>query len=265
MSAEIIEKVHTILPGFELSLLSQGAEALVFASKQHPYAPGDVQINNLENDTEYIVKYRPRKPYRHEQLDLQITKSRTAGEARLLYKLMTLNIRAPRLIALDASNGIIWMECVGYRLANGDFSNVKNWLWMVEGGGDGDAGAPPHARTKAVMESVGKAVAEVHRHGIIHGDLTTSNVVLTAEDQATVALIDFGLSQHSALPEDQAVDLYVLERALLSTHPEHAVQYNQWLLDGYRAGYAHNTKAVVEIERRLGQVRMRGRKRSLLG
>lgn len=31
-------------------------------------------------------------------------------------------------------------------------------------------------------------------------------------------LIDFGLSFTSTLPEDKAVDLYVLERALLSMH-----------------------------------------------
>jgi TP53 regulating kinase-like protein len=32
-------------------------------------------------------------------------------------------------------------------------------------------------------------------------------------------MIDFGLSYISTLPEDKGVDLYVLERAFLSTHP----------------------------------------------
>lgn len=77
----------------------------------------------------------------------------------------------------------------------------------------------------AIMESIGKAIGRMHRENVIHGDLTTSNMLLRwhladTDDKASIVIIDFGLSYVSALAEDKAVDLYVLERALASTHPE---------------------------------------------
>ena len=122
----------------------------------------------------------------------------------------------------------------------------------------------------------------MHAAGIIHGDLTTSNIMLKNPPWAInsdggssisrcgetidgddannniplidwrpqLALIDFGLAssttstttaannssntnkqQHNA--EEKAVDLYVLERAFLSSHPE-SERLLEELLDGYR-------------------------------
>lgn len=268
MSKEIIERVEKILPDFELKLVSQGAEALVFVTEKHPYLPKDIKPAGLTNVNNYIVKYRPRKPYRHEQLDLQITKSRTAGEAKLLYKLDSLNIKAPKLIALDAINGIIWMEFLGFRLPNGDFSSLKNWLWFIEKKGESEAIGQ---LAKDVMRLVGYAIAELHLNEIVHGDLTSSNIVLVKESETeekySVALIDFGLSSYSNLVEDKAVDIYVLERALVSTHPQFSELYNEWLLEGYHSLYSEKKKinAWRDVERRLAAVRLRGRKRSMLG
>ena len=58
----------------------------------------------------------------------------------------------------------------------------------------------------------------LHNDGIIHGDLTTSNIMIT--DQKIVYIIDFGLSYVRNNIEDFSVDLYVLEKAFLSTHPD---------------------------------------------
>lgn len=60
-------------------------------------------------------------------------------------------------------------------------------------------------------------VVQVHDSGIIHGDLTTSNMVIT--EGGDIVLLDFGLSYFKDSAEDRAVDLYVLERAFKSTHP----------------------------------------------
>lgn len=60
-------------------------------------------------------------------------------------------------------------------------------------------------------------MAKMHDSGIIHGDLTTSNMMI--RQNKSIVMIDFGLSFNSTLIEDKAVDLYVLERAFLSTHP----------------------------------------------
>ena len=64
---------------------------------------------------------------------------------------------------------------------------------------------------------MGKTINNVHDLGIIHGDLTTSNMIIRNDKQ--IVLIDFGLSYYKDSAEDKAVDLYVLERAFKSTHP----------------------------------------------
>jgi TP53 regulating kinase-like protein len=64
---------------------------------------------------------------------------------------------------------------------------------------------------------VGTELAMIHDQDCIHGDLTSSNIMIRDDK---LIWIDFGLSYISTLAEDKAVDLYVLERALLSTHPK---------------------------------------------
>ena len=91
-------------------------------------------------------------------------------------------------------------------------------------------------------------MATLHDGGLVHGDLTTSNMLVRDSDGALVraqattcaacqhhmvlcfqggvlqrvawlqVLIDFGLSSTSTVAEDKGVDLYVLERALISAH-----------------------------------------------
>lgn len=68
------------------------------------------------------------------------------------------------------------------------------------------------------MEDIGVLILKVHEIGVIHGDLTTSNMLMTTEGK--ICLIDFGLSYFKDSAEDRAVDLYVLERAFKSTHPQ---------------------------------------------
>ncbi|KAG5340342.1 hypothetical protein C0989_002071 [Termitomyces sp. Mn162] len=80
-----------------------------------------------------------------------------------------------------------------------------------------------------LMGLIGIQLAKMHAADVVHGDLTTSNMMLRHPSSFTsnvpdtpteLVLIDFGLSYVSSLVEDKAVDLYVLERAFLSTHPE---------------------------------------------
>lgn len=70
-----------------------------------------------------------------------------------------------------------------------------------------------------MAERIGVSLAKMHGIHIVHGDLTTSNLLLR-EHTDQVVIIDFGLSSTSTLIEDKAVDLYVLERAFASTHPK---------------------------------------------
>ena len=165
-------------------------------------------------------------------------------------------------------------------------------------GGDGAAGGGGReggddAALRSLMRRVGAAVGGLHAAGVVHGDLTTSNLMLrpppppsspstsppsappaaaaaaanvdaTEDDllRGTVVLIDFGLATQSVQDEDRAVDLYVLERAFASTHPAAAGRlFRGEVLGAYAAAFKGG-KAVL---RRLEEVRMRGRKRSMLG
>lgn len=114
---------------------------------------------------------------------------------------------------------------------------------------------------------VGRILAKMHDEDVVHGDLTTSNMLLRrstgeagAGEELSLVLIDFGLSYISALPEDKGVDLYVLEKAFLSTHPNTEALFGE-LLKSYVAS-SRKSSAVIK---KLDEVRLRGRKRSMVG
>lgn len=79
------------------------------------------------------------------------------------------------------------------------------------------------ADMNAIIKAVGKGIGAMHDSDVIHGDLTTSNILVrsSGEDGTfdQVVFVDFGLGAMKATNEDKAVDLYVLERAFVSTHP----------------------------------------------
>lgn len=182
----------------------------------------------------------------------------------------------PGVLALDAegsgngSGGWMMMEWVEGR-------TVREVV--VEKGKSGEG-------LEGLMGKIGRAVGRMHEVGVVHGDLTTSNMMLRpwsasvqngtrvmngdgdGEEARTVGeilegeivLIDFGLAVQSLQDEDKAVDLYVLERAFGSTHPE-AEEGFQEVLRVYGESY----KGAKVVLKRLEDVRMRGRKRSMLG
>lgn len=137
---------------------------------------------------------------------------------------------------------------------------------------------------KSLMSRIGGAVGGLHEIGIVHGDLTTSNMMLrptkstlavngetegrtsgsSHQDEhalkGEIILIDFGLAAQSLQDEDKAVDLYVLERAFGSTHPEAEEGFREVL-----RAYGESYKGAKVVLKRLEDVRMRGRKRSMIG
>lgn len=110
---------------------------------------------------------------------------------------------------------------------------------------------------------MGQILAKMHDEDVIHGDLTTSNMLLRRSGEQAeynLVLIDFGLSYISALPEDKGVDLYVLEKAFLSTHPNTEEVFEKLL-----KSYASSSKKSLAVIKKLDEVRLRGRKRSMVG
>jgi TP53 regulating kinase and related kinases len=136
---------------------------------------------------------------------------------------------------------------------------------------------------RGLMEKVGVVVGKMHETGVVHGDLTTSNLMLRPRTGSTsitglngeaeaeapsevvsldgdVVLVDFGLASQNAQDEDRAVDLYVLERAFGSTHPR-----TEKLFQVVLRAYGESYKGAKVVLKRLEEVRMRGRKRSMVG
>jgi len=119
-----------------------------------------------------------------------------------------------------------------------------------------------------IANLIGECVAELHSIGIIHGDLTTSNLLLLSQKEKVsdnnhiIIPIDFGLSTGSEHPEERAVDLYVLERALLSAHFSDSKFFDS-VLEVYLERLATKTQdmsAAKKIVEKLKDVRLRGRK-----
>lgn len=126
-----------------------------------------------------------------------------------------------------------------------------------------------NAKLAKISTEIGRVIGILHRSEIVHGDLTTSNVLIKNEQAASleefkpsIIFIDFGLSAITSSLEDKAVDLYVLERALISTHSVKATLILEKILHAYSTEYGRNVDKVIE---RFEQVRLRGRKRTMIG
>jgi len=172
-------------------LIKQGAEARIYLTT--------ILGKNV------IVKERFLKEYRHPFLDKKITKQRVQSESKILTKCKELNIDVPIVLNTDPKKfHRIVMEFI-------EGCSVKEFL---------KSNNPKPEDVQAVAQKIGQIVATLHNNNIIHGDLTTSNMILRDNDISKLVMIDFGLSYSSKNVEDKGVDLYVLERAILSTHPD---------------------------------------------
>ncbi|KAJ2784163.1 serine/threonine-protein kinase bud32 [Coemansia javaensis] len=212
-------------PGREL--LRQGAEARVYKTTVDGRAA--------------VAKQRFSKGYRHPELDRKLTRGRLNQEARSLRRCREHGVRAPEVLRVDKDSATLYVEFV-------EGPTLKEWIVATSSDEAGEA---------RLMAAAGRALHHMHQHNIIHGDLTTSNMIVGRDSELT--LIDFGLSQVSGSVEDKAVDLYVLERAFISTHPD-----SERLFAGVLEAYARDDAARAVL-RRLEDVRQRGRKRDMSG
>ena len=172
-----------------------------------------------------IVKDRVRKSYRIKELDDELRKQRTKKEASLLEKVP---IPHPKLISSDGKEKIVMEKINGEKLR--EVLDKK----------------PELARR------ICEIVAELHNHNIIHGDLTTSNMILNEKDE--IIFIDFGLSVHSDKIEDKAVDIHLFKQALDSKHFKVYDEALKYFHEGYRKANQYD-----EIMQRLKEVELRGR------
>ena len=196
-----------------------------------------------------VVKHRFSKSYRLPELDRELTLSRLRQEVRSILRARKLGIRAPTLVRVDLDNSCIIMNKI-------EGVTMKEALLH-------DTLLDTSAKA-SILKELGSMIGKLHDGGLIHGDLTTSNVMITLPEDATgvlVSVIDFGLSQFSQLSEDKAVDLYVLERSFSSAHPLDGEEMFASFLTSYRK----TSRKWCSTLNRLAEVRLRGRKRSMIG
>ena len=155
-------------------------------------------------------------------------------------------IRTPAVYHLDQEKRLLYME----RITDGVL--LKDFIKSLDE-------SKQNEQFATLVELMGIILAQMHDTDLIHGDLTTSNMIYNAE-RHELTLIDFGLSFVSGLAEDKGVDLYVLERAFLSTHPNSERQFQQLL-----ESYSRQSKKAKTVVQKLDEVRMRGRKRTMVG
>jgi len=113
---------------------------------------------------------------------------------------------------------------------------------------------PPEEIT-SLCRYIGRMIGRLHGGGIVHGDLTTSNMILTP--QGKVVFIDFGLSEQTNELEARGVDLHLMKRALNSTHHRCAEECFEAVIKGYEQ--TAGKRAAKEVLDKIAEIEKRGR------
>jgi len=178
-----------------------------------------------------VDKTRIPKSYRLPELDDGLRRSRIRTEVRLMAEARTAGVSVPILYDIDLPEAKIIMEYISG-------PTVKEVL---------DRGGPG---TLPVAREMGRVVGRLHRAGIVHGDLTTSNMLWR---DGRIVMIDFSLGGRDRGREARGVDLHLLREGMVSAHAR-ATAYYREVVRGYREVMGPETDGVIatvkEIESR---------------
>ena len=177
-----------------MKLINRGAEADVYST--------------MWDKKKAILKIRKKKAYRNSLLDQKIRKQRTSRESQIISQVKSFGIPTPLIYFVDLNKCSIMMQ-------NIDGKTVRD---------------TQNNEIVKVCNEIGKIVGTMHKNGIMHGDLTTSNFLV---NKKKLFLIDFGLASRTEKPDDHAVDLRLFKEILNSAHAK--VMENSWknLQNGY--------------------------------
>ncbi|MHA1123828.1 MAG: KEOPS complex kinase/ATPase Bud32 [Candidatus Heimdallarchaeota archaeon] len=183
-----------------------------------------------------LHKVRFPKSYRIKELDFQFRKSRTIHEAKLLAKAKEAGVRTPIIFEIDISNTTLVLEYIKGEI-------LKTLLPKIS-----------EKEIQEICEQLGEDIGRLHRAGIIHGDLTTSNIIKNPNEKQ-LAFVDFGLGYISDRLEDFGIDLFLLERAFRNTHSAIFVVAWKMIIKGYKKTSSNSE----DIENKLLEISSRGR------
>ena len=178
-----------------MKLINRGAEADVYST--------------IWDKKKAILKIRKVKSYRNSLLDQKIRKQRTTRESQIISQVKSFGISTPLIYFMDINKCSILMQYIDGKIVRDLKGNdiVK------------------------ICSEIGQIVGTMHKNGIMHGDLTTSNFIL---DKQKLFLIDFGLASRTEKPDDHAVDLRLFKEILNSAHAE--VMEKSW--KNFQKGYS---------------------------
>lgn len=201
-----------------MKLIKRGAEADIYQTVWH--------------GADAILKIRAPKKYRNPVLDARLRRQRTAKESQMISYVKSFGVPSPLVYFVDPKQASITMQVI--------------------------PGTPVHDLSESEIVSasrgMGILVGMLHKNGVMHGDLTTSNFILS---EGVLYIIDFGLSQNTIKPEDHAVDLRLIKEILNSAHAR--VMEPAW--SNFRAGYESATgrQRSAMITRLVSEIEGRGR------
>jgi TP53 regulating kinase-like protein len=164
-----------------LKLVKKGAEADIYVT--------------IWNGLDSILKIRKKKDYRVHSLDMRIRTLRTIREAKMISEAKSFGITTPLVYFVDEKKCKIYLQLIKGKLVR-DLSLNK----IIK-----------------ICTEIGKIVGTLHKNGIMHGDLTTSNLILSNQG---LVILDFGLSQKTDKVDDYAIDLRLFKEVLNSAHAQ---------------------------------------------
>ena len=171
-------------PLIDLQLFHRGAEADLYLTKIGPWKA--------------VEKRRVSKTYRIMQLDQRIRKERTIREAAALSEVKKAGVRAPTVLSVDLEDYSISMSYLEGEVA-------RTFLDRL-----------PRKKSAEIFREIGRQIGQLHKSGLVHGDMTTSNLIVSSDDLPYI--LDFGMSSHSTDPEDRGTDLHLLNRSISTSH-----------------------------------------------
>ena len=204
-------------------LMKKGAEANLYLEDWH--------------GRRVIMKRRLSKKYRVPKLDKEIRFYRTIHEPQHIHKAKEAGVPTPTIFMVDTVETTIIMEFI-------EGKQVKQILDDL-----------PSEERQLLCRHIGELIGRLHNQGIIHSDLTTSNMILTP--QGRVVFVDFGLSERSVELEARGVDLHLMKRAFQSTHFIYAKECFGAVFEGYTGVVGCNVAG--EVLKKIGEIERRGR------
>lgn len=203
-------------------VLARGAESVIYKMEEWGLS--------------FVLKWRQAKPYLLKDIDSYLRKSRTSRECKMLTVSRSLGVPTPAVYSVDLENHMIMM----------DFISGTQFKQL--------AGQVSRSDLISLCRGFGKLIALLHEGNVVHGDPTTSNIIV--DHKSRMWIVDFGLAEMNATIEMKGVDLHLIHRALETTHWD----LQETMLDSTLEGYVDvlGDRAEPTLSR-MKEIRERGR------